>query len=335
MSKKIKLSILDQSPIASHESAADALSNSTALIKAAEKWGYHRYWVSEHHNSTSLAGSAPEVLIAHLAANTHNIRVGSGGVMLPHYSSYKVAEAFNLLATLYPNRIDLGVGRAPGTDAPAIYALNAHKGNYDTDKFPQQINELKQYTRSSIQSEVGTLSASPLPKIAPPIWTLSSSGFGARHAAQQGVGFAFAHFINPNGGAEAMKYYKEAFVPQTENDTPNGLACVFVHCADTNEKALELQHTMDILMLYIETGRRIPIASYEELKDVELSPAEQGRILQNRERMIFGTPEKVKSELEQLAENYDVDEIMAVTITHDFKNRLRSYELLAEAFELN
>ncbi|MEH0158607.1 LLM class flavin-dependent oxidoreductase [Limibacter armeniacum] len=334
MSQRIKLSILDQSPIAGSDTPAQALANTTSLAKHAEKWGYHRFWVSEHHNTKTLAGSTPEVLIAHLAANTEKIRLGSGGVMLPHYSAYKVAENFNLLATLYPDRIDLGVGRAPGTDAPAIYALNSHKGNYDTDRFPEQIAELKAFTSGPVNAGGSKLYASPVPEVAPPIWVLSSSGFGAQHAAGQGVGFALAHFINPLGGPEAMQKYREEFIPERKTDQPQGLVCVFVNCADTEEKALELQRTMDILMLYVETGRRVPVLPYEEIRKIQLSPMEEARIMHNRNRMVFGTPASVKKQLENLAEQYGSDEVMVVTITHDFKDRLRSYELLAEAFAL-
>ncbi|GAA4836542.1 LLM class flavin-dependent oxidoreductase [Algivirga pacifica] len=334
MSTKLKLSILDQSPVSGEETPAQALANTTTLAQKADAWGYHRYWVSEHHNTELLAGSSPEILIAHLAANTKRIRLGSGGVMLPHYSSYKVAENFNLLSTLHPNRIDLGIGRAPGTDSPAIYALNKGNGNYDAYHFPKQIAELKAYTTGAVDTQAGHLEASPIPDTAPPIWVLSSSGFGADHAARQGVGFAFAHFINPMGGPEAMQAYFQHFNPGKEGAKPAGLFCIFVHCADTMEKAEELQHTMDLVMLYVETGRKLRLQSYEELKKIPLSPMEQARIQQNRHRMVFGTPEVVKEKLENLAEQYGTDEMMIVTITHDFKDRLRSYELLAEAFEL-
>ena len=332
---KIKLSVLDQSPVRKGGTAAQALQETVALAKAADALGYTRYWVAEHHNARGLAGSAPEVLIAHLAGETTRIRIGSGGVMLPHYSALKVAENFKLLENLFPGRIDLGIGRAPGTDRLTAAALNPHN-TFSDEAFMQQLKDLGHYLQDTFEAGDITekVRATPTAPSVPPVWILSSSGQSGLFAAHFGFNFSFAHFINPKGGGQMVQAYQQHFEPSAFRETPQANVGVFVMCADTEEKARELQETMDLMMLRIEKGISAGVPPYEDVQAQQYSEAEQERITFNRQRMISGTPDQVKQKLEQLASSYSVDELMIVTITHSFEDRLRSYQLLAEAFEL-
>ncbi|MDQ3292529.1 MAG: LLM class flavin-dependent oxidoreductase [Bacteroidota bacterium] len=333
--KKIRLSVLDQSPIRKMGTARQALQETIQLAKTADKLGYTRFWVSEHHNTRGLAGSTPEVLIAHLAGKTHYIRVGSGGVMLPHYSALKVAENFRMLETLFPGRIDLGIGRAPGTDRLTAQALNPYN-TFSEQDFIQQLTDLGHYLNDTFEpgTDLARIQAIPSAETVPPVWLLSSSGQSGVFAAHFGFGFSFAHFINPNGGPQMVKSYRENFQASDNLSTPEANASIFVLCADTEKKAQELQAVMDLLMLRIEKGIRAGVPPYEDAVAQEYTEAELARIQYNRQRMVAGTPEQVKLKLTQMAAEYDVDELVIVTITYDFADRLRSYELLAQAFEL-
>ncbi len=333
--KKIRLSVLDQSPIRKMGTARQALQETIQLAKTADKLGYTRFWVSEHHNTRGLAGSTPEVLIAHLAGKTHYIRVGSGGVMLPHYSALKVAENFRMLETLFPGRIDLGIGRAPGTDRLTAQALNPYN-TFSQQDFIQQLTDLGHYLNDTFEpgTDLARIQAIPSAETVPPVWLLSSSGQSGVFAAHFGFGFSFAHFINPNGGPQMVKSYRENFQASDNLSTPEANASIFVLCADTEKKAQELQAVMDLLMLRIEKGIRAGVPPYEDAVAQEYTEAELARIQYNRQRMVAGTPEQVKLKLTQMAAEYDVDELVIVTITYDFADRLRSYELLAQAFEL-
>lgn len=332
---KITLSVLDQSPVRKGGTAGEALANSTVLARRADELGYKRYWLSEHHNTASLAGSAPEILIAHLAAQTKNIRFGSGGIMLPNHSALKVAENFRTLETLYPGRIDLGIGRAPGGDRLTASVLNP-SNNFDEQEFLRQLIDLEHYLGidNQYEKQYTGVNAIPFADTAPSLWLLSSSGQSGIFAAHFGMALSFAHFINPAGGPEAVKLYRDRFQPSEILKEPEVNVGVFVLCADTEEKARQLQEVMDVQMLRIEQGKAEGILSYEDVKDIEFNEVEKQRIQFNRQRMIWGTPQQVKAQLTNLAERYDVNEIVVVTITHDFADRLRSYELLAEAFDL-
>ena len=329
----IKLSILDQSPVRHGSTARQALLETTELARFAEKLGYHRFWVSEHHNTTSLAGSAPEVLIAHLANHTEKIRLGSGGIMLPNHSALKVAENFRLLEALFPGRIDLGIGRAPGTDRFTASILNP-SNTFNEKDYTQQLVDLRDYLNGEglpgpKQTKVQAI---PNAETVPALWMLSSSGQSGVFAAHFGMAFSFAHFINPNGGPQMVKMYKEHFEASEHLKAPQANVAIFIMCADTDEKAKQLQAEMDVRMLQIEKGARTGMLPYEQIKDQEFSEEELERIAYNRQRMLSGTPEQLKPKLEQLAASYGVDEIVAVTITHSFADRLRSYELLAQMF---
>lgn len=334
--QKLRLSVLDQSPVRRGSTVAQALQETVQLARLADALGYTRYWVSEHHNTTRLAGSTPEVLIAHLAGETQHIRVGSGGVMMPNHSALKVAENFRMLEALFPGRIDLGMGRAPGTDRLTAALLNP-SNTFSEEDFMQQLGDLQHYFDDTAEFEGAGQKIIAIPQAAsvPAQWLLSSSGQSATFAASFGMGFSFAHFINPNGGPQMVRAYRQRFKPSAHLAEPQANFAITVLCADTDEKAQQLQAVMDYLWLSFERGRSEQgNATYDEIKDYAYSPGEWARVQANRPRSVSGTPEQVKARLTQLAADYAVDEIIAVTITQDFADRLRSYELLAQVFEL-
>lgn len=330
----MKLSVLDQSPILAGTHPGEALRQTTELAKWTDKLGFHRFWVSEHHSTKSLAGSAPEILATHLAAQTDRIRIGTGGVLLPHYSSYKVAEAFRVLETLHPNRIDLGVGRAPGGMPNVNLALN--RGQLPkVEDYPGQVEELMNYLHGHDPHEMD-ICATPKSDTAPPIWMLGSSGTSARLAADLGVSYSFAHFINGRGGVRAMDRYQDYFSSSMQQSDPRGNVSVFVVCAETDEHAEYLASSLDLALLQIEQGgKRTHFPTPEEALSHSYTMFEEERIQENRNRMIVGSADKVKEELEHLAEIYHVDEVIVNTIVAPFEDRLNSYELLANAFQLS
>ncbi|MBC8084615.1 MAG: LLM class flavin-dependent oxidoreductase [Hymenobacter sp.] len=332
----VHLSILDQSPVRQGGTARQALLETVELARLADRLGYTRFWVSEHHNTGTLAGSAPEVLLARLGAETRRIRLGSGGVMLPHYAALKVAESFRLLEALYPGRIDLGIGRAPGTDRITAHALNPHNAFRDED-FVEQLLDLQAFLRDDVVPDTihAKVKAAPFVDTVPELWLLSSSGQSGLFAAHVGAAFCFAHFINPTGGPDMVRLYKERFRPSPELTAPLASVAVFVFCADTESKARELADALALQMLKLETGDRTPMGSAEAVRDYPLTPELRARLAYHHQRLIAGTPEQVRGQLEQLAAAYGVNEVSATTITYDFEDRLRSYQLLADVFELN
>jgi alkanesulfonate monooxygenase SsuD/methylene tetrahydromethanopterin reductase-like flavin-dependent oxidoreductase (luciferase family) len=307
----VRISVLDQSPISEGSSGPQALQNTLDLARLADRLGYHRYWVAEHHGGEMLAGPSPEVLIGPIAAATERIRVGSGGVMLPHYSPLKVAESFSLLAGLHPGRIDLGIGRAPGTDPLTMFALQRDRRQAAPDDFPQQLAELIAYLDDSLPEDhpfrrlSGMLPGLPEK---PELWLLGSSHQSAIWARELGLSYAFADFINPEGA------------------DPADIVCVSAICAETDEEAERLASSGRMAFAMLRMGRPIRVP-----------PVDQAlRFLQTREpptgrRAILGSPATVKKGLEDVARSYDADEVMVVTITHDHEARRRSYELIAEA----
>lgn len=335
MKSNLKLSVLDQSPVRTGGTATQAIRETVELARLADRLGYTRYWVSEHHNITSLAGSTPEVLLARLGSETQHIRLGSGGIMLPNHSSLKVAENFRMLETLFPGRIDLGLGRAPGGDRITSSLLNP-SNTFSENDFIQQIVDLQGFLTdspdpASVQARVRAI---PIAETVPDLWMLTSSGHSGLVAAHFGMSLSFAQFINPVGGPQAVRAYRERFRPSEFLAEPRASVGIFVLCADTEEKAHQLQAVMDWRLLSIEKGVRSELSTYEEIKNISYSQAELARIQFNRGRMISGTPDQVKQQIEQLAAAYGVDEVVVATITHDFADRIRSYELLAEAFDL-
>ncbi|WP_343670306.1 LLM class flavin-dependent oxidoreductase [Chitinophaga sp.] len=333
--RKIRLSVLDQSPIRKGSNAVEALQESIQLAKLADRLGFTRYWLSEHHNTRALAGAAPEILIARLAAATKYIRLGSGGVMLPNHSTLKVAENFRLLEALYPNRIDLGIGRAPGGDRLTAHILNP-SNSFEPREFVQQIHDLEGYLTDS--NALGTVhekvKAIPVIDTFPGLWMLTSSGESGLLAARQGWALSFAHFIYPVGGPQAVRTYRDRFQPSTFLSQPEANVGIFVFCADTQEKADELQAMMDYRLLSFEKGRFDVYPTWEEVRDYEYTDMEWQRVMANRGRMISGTPANVKMKLTKLADEYQVDEIVVATMTDKAEDRFRSYELLAEQFRL-
>ncbi|QNH63731.1 LLM class flavin-dependent oxidoreductase [Hymenobacter sediminicola] len=335
LDNSLHLSVLDQSPVPIGRTPREALQHTIELARLTDRLGFTRFWVSEHHNTNTLAGSAPEVLLARLGAETQRIRLGSGGVMLPHYSALKVAENFRLLETLYPGRIDLGIGRAPGTDRITAHALNPHNTFSDQD-FADQLMDLRAYLRDEVVADTihAKVKAAPFTDTTPEMWLLSSSGQSGLFAAHVGAAFSFAHFINPNGGPKMMQLYRERFQPSPELSAPQGNVAVFVVCADTAGHAQALADNLALQMLKLETGNYSPIDAVEKANVSSLSADLQHRLAYHHQRIVSGTPDKVQADLTALAASYDVNEMVAVTITHDFDDRLRSYELLADAFQL-
>ena len=332
--KHLKLSILDQSTISKGGKAINAIQQTIQLAQKAEAWGYHRFWVSEHHNLVSIAGSAPEVLIAHLAAVTKSIRLGSGGIMLPNHSSLKVAENFRLLETMAPGRIDLGIGRAPGGDRITASLLNP-SNRFKEEDYIQQVNELQLYFNDQVQTQFGIVRAIPVVYDEPPIWMLTSSGNSAFIAADMGLGLAFAQFIAANGVKQAVAAYRENFKPSDMFPKPEVLIAIWVLCADTEEKANELKQSLLHVFLQMEKGEvRTGMPPYDEIKDYPYSIQDRMRMDVNSKRLIAGTPQQVKQQIIELAEDCDADEIMAATITYAPEDKVRSFELLAEVFDL-
>lgn len=332
---KIRLNVLDQSPIRPGATARQALLETVELAQLADHLGYTRFWVSEHHNTNTLAGSTPEVLIAHLGNHTRRIRLGSGGVMLPHYSALKVAENFRMLESLFPGRIDLGMGRAPGADRLTAHTLNP-ANTFSEQDFVEQLMDLQAYLRDdkvpdTIHERVMAIPQAPE---VPELWILSSSGQSGLFAAHLGMAFSFAQFINGNGGPAAVRQYRERFRPSREMAVPLANVAVFTLCADTEEKAQELRAAMDIQLIRFNKGDFRTFPTAEEVRNYRFSAEDQSHLAHNRNRIVSGTPGQVHAQLSKLAADYGVDEITAVTITADFQDRRRSYELLAEAFEL-
>ena len=331
----MRLSVLDQSPIRSGGTAADAIHETLELAQVCERLGYHRYWLAEHHSSRGLAGTSPEVLIGQVAARTSRIRVGSGGVMLSHYSALKVAEQFRVLETLFPGRIDLGIGRAPGSDQRTAWAL-AGGGIRDIEHFPQQIADVVAWLHDRLPERhpFAGVRAMPAGSTAPEVWLLGSSDASAIYAAEQGLAFSFAHFINADGGPQVTQVYRDRFRPSPELAAPMASAAIWAVCADSEEEARRLERCRELALVRLYTGRYGPFPSVEEAESFPYTARDLAIIEHARGRTVAGTPDVVRARVEAMAQAYGVDELVIVTITHDFKARVRSYELLADTFAL-
>jgi len=331
--KNIRLSVLDQSPIREGATGADALQESILLAQATEKLGYHRYWVAEHHGSDGLAAASPEILITRIAAETETIRVGSGGVMLSHYSPYKVAENFRMLESMFPGRIDLGIGRAPGSDQPTSQAL-AYGGGIGVENFPTMISDLSGFLTDSLPDDhpFSRVKARPFTSSAPPVWLLGSSNYSAAYAAHFGLAFSFAHFITPFGGEAVVRAYQDQFQAAGTLDAPQCNIGIFVICAETQEEAERLITSRDLFRLRADKGELAPVPSVEEAMAYPYTDAEREHVLQSRTRTIYGAPEKVKEQILALGDLFQCDEFVVLTACHKFADRVRSYELLAEVF---
>lgn len=324
----MQLSILDQSPIRQGGTPQQALQETLQLAQQAESLGYHRFWVSEHHNTTSLAGSAPEVLLAAVGAATQRIRIGSGGVMLPHYSAFKVAETFSLLANLYPDRIDLGIGRAPGSDLRTAQVL-ATDGRPKFERFPTLVEEL----RLMLYDPSFRPRVTPTAPIAPPIWMLGSSHESALLAAQLGLPYNFALFINSQMSSQIFDLYRRQFIPSDQLQEAATMLTVNVICAESEAEAKRLAMSRQLLFLRFARGEPdVKVPSVEEAEAYPYSEQELQFLNNKFHRAVVGDPVQVKQGLLALAQEFGADEIMTVTITYDFQARLRSYALLMDAF---
>jgi luciferase family oxidoreductase group 1 len=329
------LSVLDQSPRSEGSTGSAALQNTIALARVADRLGYERYWLAEHHGTPMLAGPSPEVVIGPVASATTRLRVGSGGVMLPHYSPLKVAESFSVLAGLFPGRIDLGIGRAPGTDPETMFALQRDRRLAMADDFPHQLAELLAYLNDDFPSghRFSRLAALPGLPERPEIWLLGSSRQSAIWAAELGLGYAFADFIYP-GGADYARLYRRLFQPSRQLPEPRVAVSISAICAETDEEADLIAASHRAVFHLLVRNRLIPVPSVEKgvriLAELGVDPgaAPPGR------RAIVGAPEDVRASIEQVAEEYGADEAIVVTITFDHATRQRSYELIAETFEL-
>ena len=333
----IALSVLDQSPIRAGGTPAEALADTVALARACDRLGYRRYWVAEHHASGGYAGTAPEILIGAIAAATGTIRVGSGGVMLSHYSSLKVAEQFRVLEALYPGRIDLGIGRAPGSDQRTAMALAHGAGMRRTEHFPHQVNDLIDYLGGGLPEGHPFHGVPAMPAIdtVPEVWMLGSSDQSAMLASYFGCPFSFAQFIAGGGGETVMHAYRNGYRPSARHPQPQASVGVFAICAETDAAAERLALSRALWRVRRETSPDIPpFPSDEEAQAYVFSEREQAILARYRNRQVVGSPATVKARLEAIAEAHGVDELVVVTITHGFAARLRSYELLAEAFQL-
>ena len=330
----LSLGVLDQSPVPAGSRPEQALANTLDLARACERLGYSRYWLAEHHNTRGLAGPAPEVMVATVAAATQSIRVGSGGVMLPHYSALKVAEQFRVLEALHPGRIDLGIGRAPGGDPLSAAALRIPTP--EGDRFPNQVQDLIGFLEDRLDPRhpFARVRATPEPASgAPPVWLLGSSDYSAAVAAVLGTAFSFAHFINPASGAQVMVDYRERFRPSPSLPRPLANVGVNVICADTSDEALRLAASVRLWRRRLQRGDPGPFPSVDEALS-ELGPQARERPHDPDGRLVLGSPREVRVQLDELADRYRVDELIVLTICHDHGARVRSYELLAEAFEL-
>jgi luciferase family oxidoreductase group 1 len=332
----MRLSVLDQSPIIAGHTPAQAIHATLELAQAAERLGYHRYWLAEHHAMQSLADPCPEILLGQIGARTSRIRVGTGGVLLPYYSPLKVAEVFRMLEALYPGRVDLGIGRAPGGDQLTAQALS--RGHYTfAEDFPQQVRDLAGFLDGTLAPAhpFARVKAQPAGDGVPEMWLLGSSDYSGGLAALLGLRFAFAHFITAQGGDAVMHAYKSEFMPSARESAPHALLCVFVICAETDAEAERLAAPIDLRRLHMALGIDSPVPTDAEAAARQYDDRERAYIKSQRARLVLGNPDTVRKKLLRLAADYAADELMILTITGDYKTRRRSYELVAKAFELS
>lgn len=333
----VPLSILDTSPAPTGSTAAQALRNTVALAQEADRLGYTRYWLAEHHNFVGAASAAPEIMIGHVARETERIRVGSGGIMLPNHAPLKVAETFRLLETLYPGRIDLGIGRAPGTDPVTALALRRSPAAVNADEFPALLAELLAFSEGGFPDDhpFRAVAAIPSETALPPLWLLGSSDFGAQVAASLGVGFAFASHINPHGAADVLQLYRERFVQTGRTDRPHAILTVSVVCAETDEQADYLASSVDLAFLKLRTGQAGKLPSPQEALSYPYTERERLQTRMGRDHHIVGSASTVKARIDDLVDRSAADEVMILTMVHSHEDRVRSYRLLADAYALH
>jgi luciferase family oxidoreductase group 1 len=330
------LSVLDLSPVTTGGSGPTSLKNTLDLARLADALGYLRYWVAEHHNLPSIASSAPDIMIGQIAAVTANIRVGAGGVMLPNHAPLMVAERFKILEALFPGRIDLGIGRAPGTDQITSIALRRRQDIRDDDDFLERFQELLLFEQGAFPEghPFRQIRAMPSDVPLPPIFLLGSSGYSAQLAAAIGAGFSFAHHFASHDALAAMTDYRSRFKPSVALKVPHAILAVAIVCAETDAEAERLASTVDLNFVRRSKGEYLPLASPEEAADYSLTLIDRERIRHNRARLFVGAPATVRARLDPLIAATQADELMVTTMVYDHGARRRSYELLAELYGL-
>lgn len=337
---ELTFGIVDQSPIREGGTVRQALEETVMLAQASEKFGYHRYWVAEHHNSGGYAGTAPEIIIGQIASKTNHIMVGSGGVMLSHYSALKVAETFRILQSFYPERIELGIGRAPGSDQDTAKALSYPKAMMNIQEFPQQVADLigflsgtlpDEHLFSHIKSQAG-----PPPSSIPGVWLLGSSDYSARLAAVLGLPFSFADFFGSTAGHGPLvaDLYRQSFQPSGYLQEPKFNVALQVVCADTAEKAEFVASSRNISRINSLRGIRGPMISPEDASSIKLGPFELEHLEHVNRHSIQGDPSTVREQILEAARTYQTNDVSIVTNCYYFEDRVRSFELIAKAFDL-
>ncbi|HEX7356038.1 MAG TPA: LLM class flavin-dependent oxidoreductase [Mycobacteriales bacterium] len=333
---RVPLSVLDLSPVSTGSTPADALRASTDLARTADALGYHRLWVAEHHNMPGIASTAPAVLIAHLAAVTERIRVGSGGVMLPNHPPLVVAEQFAMLEGLHPGRIDLGIGRAPGTDPRTAAALRRTPDGLNAEQFPQELVDLVAYLgRDTAPPSAGDddlVDFTPRPGTVPVIWLLGSSGYSAQLAGLLGLPFSFAHHFSAVNTLPALELYRSRFRPSPFLAAPQAMVAVSVIVADTEAEARRLSTSGQLSFVRLRAGRPGTLPSPEEAEAYAFTEADRHLLAGRGNAHVAGDPEQVVAALERLQADTAADELMVTTMVHDPAARLHSYELLAKAW---
>lgn len=329
MAASLRISVLDQSPVSEGATGPDALRNTLDLARLVDRLGYARYWVAEHHGTPMLACAAPEVLIGPMAAATQRIRVGSGGVMLPHYSPLKVAEVFSILSALYPGRIDLGLGRAPGTDHTTAFALQRDRRQPAPDDFPSQLAELLAYFENTLPANhpFARLAALPGRPHVPEVWLLGSSHQSALWAGDSDLPYCFADFINPEGENIAAVYRERA-------QSPRMMVAAWAICAETDEEAQRVASSARMTRALMNQGKLIQVPPIDKALEFLAHNGRDADSVARPRRAIIGSPQTVRRGIEEVARLYQAEEVMIVTITYDHQDRRRSYELIAEEFEL-
>ena len=332
----LKLSVLDQSPVRAGGTPAQAIEETIRLAQAAEALGYTRYWVAEHHGTDGFAGCSPEIMVTRVAAETKTIRVGSGGVMLSHYSPLKVAENFALLENMFPGRIDLGIGRAPGSDGLTAAAL-AYGNQIGIEYFPTKIADMTAFLagKPPLSDPFRTVRVTPRAPVLPEVWLLGSSDQSAAYAAHFGLPYSYAHFISPYASEAIVAHYRKNFRPSPVVAEPRVSVGVFVICAETAAEAEYLATSRDYWRLKLGQGQHLPYPPPEEASSYAYTDQERAAIEHNKTNRLVGDPATLKAQLEELADAHGAEELVILTITYDFAARLRSYELLAEAFGMS
>jgi luciferase family oxidoreductase group 1 len=328
----LRLSILDQSPIIRGHSAAQAIHETLALARRADELGFYRYWLAEHHAIAALADPCPEILLARLGAETKTLRIGTGGVLLPYYSAFRTAEGFRMLEALYPGRVDLGIGRAPGGDARTAHAVGG--GRFpDAARFPEQVQDLVGHLDGTLPQghPFERVRVQPGVDTAPEVWLLGSSDYSGVLAAELGLPFSFAHFINPRGGDSVTQFYRSRFKPGREAK-PRVMVCTFLICAETDEEAERLAAPIDLRRVQMALNVDTPFPTDADAAAHDYSDEERRYVEAQRARAILGSPATCRRSLEAMAARYGADEMMVLTITGAYETRRRSYELLMDAF---